>query len=431
MNHKKASINNNYIEWLVAIAVAYATSFIILESYFQEFMPIFRTISGIMRSVVILLLLHCQIEHYGLNLRKKSFFYFFILYCLYIFYYIVFLPLVKIEFVAGVPGSQTGSIMPFLYRSLQVIGYLLCAETILKNMKPLKYVIISFFCAVIPSFLFIQYVGVEALQILEKDDLGFSRLALGYCNVYSLVISVIFLKNIYNRDVLTFLFTILNIVLVIYILIMGGERGPIFWGIANLFICFFLLSKNKIRYVLLMSIFGFLLYFNVDTVVKGLDSIAPRAAEKIRKTVIEGDTNGRFDVENEDGSLYIIGLKQFLTSPIYGSYFRLVGSGQRYMGAYPHNIFIEVLMTMGLLGFIPFMSFLYNGYKKVNKVMKRRQYTESQLCCLIFFLLTFLQFQTTWSIVASASFWLFFYLMCIFDCKIEERVETNHNIAKH
>ena len=414
--------SNNYIEWLVAIAVAYATVFTILESFLEMYMPLLRTISGSMRSVTILLLLCYQIKHYGLHLRMKLFVYFFLLYSFYILFYLKFFPVLKMDLLSGVPGSQSGSIIPFLYRSLQVLGYLLCAQTILNKLNPLKFLIISFFGGVVPSVSLIQFIGVDTLQFLSRDDeIGFSVLALGYCNTYSLIISIIFFKKLTQRGVLTSFFVIINIISIIYVLLIGGERGPIIWGIVNLVICSFFLFQKAIRIILLSSFVGFILYLNFDIIIQGLSSFAPRAAEKIEMTVKEGDTNGRFDTENEEKSAYLIGLNQFSTSPIYGSYFRLVGNNRYFLGGYPHNVFIEMLITMGVFGFIPFMIFLYKSYKKVRRVMKKGIYTEAQLCCLIIFLSTFLQLQTTWSIVANAAFWLFFYIMCIYDNKIEEK----------
>ena len=155
-------------------------------------------------------------------------------------------------------------------------------------------------------------------------------------------------------------------------------------------------------------------------IIETLRPYVPRAAEKLELTFKEGDTNGRFDMDNEEGSTYIIGLKQFASSPIYGSNFRLI-TYRYFRGHYPHNVFIEMLITMGLLGTIPFILLLLKAYKKVLKVIKRGNLQDPQLCCLVIFLGVFLQLQTSWSIVANAAFWTFFYIMCIFDLKIVER----------
>lgn len=69
-------------------------------------------------------------------------------------------------------------------------------------------------------------------------------------------------------------------------------------------------------------------------------------------------------------------------------------------------------MTMGIIGFIPFLYLMLKAFGNARRTFRRR-YSDSQLACLILFLAPFLQLQTTNSIVASMSFWVFFYVMCI------------------
>ena len=173
----------------------------------------------------------------------------------------------------------------------------------------------------------------------------------------------------------------------------------------------------------------FLIIANIDSIIGGIGHVSSHAAEKVESTLKEGDTNGRFDVNNPEGSTYLIGLNQFFQSPLWGSYFRLVTEHRSFKGAYPHNVFIEILMTMGLLGFIPFIAFLVKSWKKVNKVLKKENCTDGKFACLILFLSTFLQLQTTWSIVLNLSFWPFFYMMCVFDMPIKEKTSIGHIYA--
>lgn len=419
---KKTNRSNSFIEWLVAIAVAYATTFKILEIFFDEFFPLLRNVSGIMRSVIVLLLFFFQIRHYGLHIRGKKFFVFFLTYNLFLVIYLFVFPIYKLEDLKGFPGAASGSTFAFFYRSIQIVVYILSAETIIKHLSVKKYILVSFLAAVIPSILFIQYVGVDAIQYLEHlDDEAFSLLALGYCNSTLLVLEILFFKKFVSDGMLSTLFSCVVIVSVVYILFVGGERGPIIWAFVNLCICFYILSKKVSRYLIYLALISIFLFINIDIIIETIRPYVPRAAEKMELTFKEGDTNGRFDMDNEEGSTYIIGIKQFASSPICGSYFRMITNHKVFRGHYPHNVFIEMLITMGLLGTIPFILLLLKAYKKVHKVIKRGGLQDSQLCCLVIFLGVFLQLQTTWSIVANAAFWTFFYIMCIFDLKIVER----------
>ena len=402
---------NQYAEWIVALNVTFVVTFSVTISALRIFSPQIASLANILRVLALVPLFIFQISNYGIRIKEKNGLWFFIIYTVYIFSYLELFPVYRMGDLKHVPAS----IWHFFYETVQILILLSCAETITRHLKVKKFLILSFFASVLPSVIVIQYIGVEILQVFgqERDDDDFiSKLALGYCNAPLMVLSIIFFKKILKDKWLSMFFATIIILMSSYVILMCGERGPIVWSFMSLVICFFLLAKKISRYIVWTFILGVILYINVDFVLLGLSQLAPRTAERVELTITEGDTSNRFDTDNEEGSTYIIAWNQFLSSPIYGSYFRLITNNPSLRAHYPHNVFLEIMITMGLLGFIPFLFLLYKAWKVVRKTFKQRQYTEGQLGCLVLFLSVFLQLQTTETIVTYQAFWLFFYIIC-------------------
>lgn len=411
---------NVYGEWIVALAVMFAATSSVSINVLNIFMPLLGSITGMLRNVTLLLLLMFQIKHYGIRIRGKYGFIFFVAYSFYIFLYLNVFTVYKIDELFHAPTSNFN----FFYRTAQVLIYLLCAESVIRHFNGTKFLFVSFFTSIIPSIFFIQYVGIETLQVLgqDKDSEEFiNSLILGYCNGPLIVIGILLHNKLLKNKLLSNLFAVAIIASASFVLMAGGERGPIIWTAVNLVICLFLTVKKVGRYVFLMLVCGVLFFLNFDSIIEGLEKVAPHTAEKMESTVKEGDTNGRFDPDNPEGSTYIIAWNQFLTSPLYGSYFRLITNHRAFHASYPHNIFLEMMMTMGLLGLLPFVYLLLKAWGKVRKSFKCRKYTESQLLCLVLFLSEFLKLLTTGTIVSNTTFWAFFYIVCNFNMSAIER----------
>ena len=402
-----------YIEWLVALAVSFSITFVVADSVFDTFFPALGRMTGLLRNVVLLLLLFYQIGHGGIKVRGRRVFLFFIVYSFYILLYTTVFSVYKAADLVKAPSS----VLNFFYRTGQILIYLFCADTIVKYIKPAKFLIISFFVAIIPAVFFISYIGVDTLQVFGQDKNGddyISAMLLGYANAPIIAVSVLFYSRLFKSRALSRLFASTIIILSGFVLVAGGERGPILWTIVNICICFFLTHKNVAKYVLIALGLGLLLLVNYNSIMAKLEEIAPRTAEKISSTVEEGDTNGRFDLNDPEGSTYIIGLRQFASSPLFGSYFRLKTNHWIFRGHYPHNVFIEFMITMGLMGLIPFLFLLWRSWKNARRI-KFSDNKDGQLFCLALFLAIFLQLQTSETIVFNSTFWLFLYIICNLD----------------
>ena len=110
-----------------------------------------------------------------------------------------------------------------------------------------------------------------------------------------------------------------------------------------------------------MIVIYLILVSNIEFLIRALSIFSERLAYQASLTFYYGDTNGR-------ETLWEVAILQISFDPIWGYYPKLIYTtmGSWFFGYHPHNIYLESLMTMGLIGSIPF--FLYLIYTLVKKV---------------------------------------------------------------
>ena len=122
--------------------------------------------------------------------------------------------------------------------------------------------------------------------------------------------------------------------------------------------------------------------------------INPVVSARLLALIEESDLSGR------DGA-YDIAIGQFLSSPLYGDYFVLTSGPLA--GLYPHNIILESLMTLGLIGSIPlFILFLRSIYQGIKLFKINHQF----VWLFFIFLSVFFKGQSTWNLYASDELWI-------------------------
>lgn len=396
------------IEWIVAIAVMMISTFSVSSGIINIFFPIGKSIILFSHPLLVILLLLYQNKWYGIKLQNRTFFIFFLLYSVYILLYITELRIYPLPLLAATPSS----VEYFMYRTILLLGYLLCAKTIYRKFNVNKFIVVSTLGCLLPTLWYVNLVGVDFLQNYgnSDDSTYIGQLTIAYSNAPLLIIAFFNFNKLFRPIILSRFVSIFIIIAVGYILIVSTKRGPIFWSLICFIFCLYYKDKNVFKYAMTLFILTIVLYSYVDVALDWISKIAPYSAERISRTLYEGDLTSRYDETNISGSAYVIGINQFLNSPIWGSYFRLIVSSGIFKGYYPHNIFIEVLITMGVVGFIPFILLLRKAFVNIHHVFKC-QFETNQLSCLVLFLMSFLKLQTTGSLLLYNSFWVFFYIM--------------------
>lgn len=394
---------NKYIDWIVALAVTYITTFAVLRGIIGQFIPGLTTLLYVLHICLALSLIIYHSIHRGFTIINKGLFAFFLIYLIYILLYVTILRALPLAEMEEIPKNFNA----FIFYYFPLFCYFFSAETIIEKFDVTKFLVISFLTCTIPSIGYIMFIGVDTLQIygIARDEETLSWLTISYANLPLLIMGIFYIDKIFSAKWLSILFSIIVVLSTLYILLMATRRGPILFAIIVLLLCF--QYKHKASFTVFfftLLIVGFLI-MNIDNLIEAISKIAPQTAERLDRTIYEGYTNGRFD---DGAGTYDVGYRQVETSPIFGSYFRITSGSLR--GSYPHNIFVEILMTMGWLGFVPFAFFIIKTIRNVIELSKS-QYSTKYLAIIIIFLSTFFMLQTSGTIVVSTSFWLFFYIL--------------------
>lgn len=402
------------IAWLVALTIALSLSAGIFNFALVNllgFQSIIIVIT-LLRVFIVLLILLFQMKHFGIRVLSKTCMTFFLLYSFYILLYLTVFRIYPIEELSGVPGS-VGS---YIVNSLYLLGLLLSADTIVRYFNIRYFLILSLLFCVLPSFFVLQYIGVDVIQEvgIKRDEQGISPVSFGFTNSPILLISLFYFHKLFKSKILSIIFNIGTVLLCSYIIVIAGQRGPILWTIVAMFIYLSMKTKKKVKYYLLVFVFGVIIYIGRFAIIQELKYYVPRTAEKFEMTIVEGYTSGRFDLDRPDQSTFLIGIQNFAESPLFGYNFRLVTDYYEFKGSYAHNIFIEILMTMGLLGFIPFVYLLLMVYKKSKRSLKGNN-NEKLHPFLLIFLSSFFLLFTSETLLLYYNFWLSFYVLCSAD----------------
>ncbi|WP_162143857.1 O-antigen ligase family protein [Chryseobacterium daeguense] len=185
---------------------------------------------------------------------------------------------------------------------------------------------------------------------------------------------------------------ILGILLGLFPIYVSAARSPVLALLVILFIFLILINKKKYWiFFSIMIIVSLILLFVMYQTGFGNKFIF---FERINAAIFERNASGRSFYLNK-------GIEIFINHPITG------GKALFEDGMYPHNIFVEVLMSTGMLGmalFINYYKFVAQSFIKVLKHIDK--YKESGVI-IFFFLQYFILSQTSGNIYSSFECWYF------------------------
>lgn len=241
---------------------------------------------------------------------------------------------------------------------------------------------------------YIGQVGMIATSTVGEDVLG--HLALAYCSTLGISIGIFYLLNnkvkFWER-----VYVVIIVCFSVISFILASGRGAAI-GLLISFVFFFLSQKNlkrKIKYFLFIAFISLFVIWLINTFGSNLVNRF--------NDINYGGGNG----DNDQDIRLLIWKKsfsQFLDHPLFGS--GLVING---IGGYTHEIFIEVLMTTGFLGFIPFIWMVWLAFKKTFYIFRN---TPSYSWIGVLFLVSFSQNIFSGAIYSNS--WIWFSMALLF-----------------
>lgn len=141
-------------------------------------------------------------------------------------------------------------------------------------------------------------------------------------------------------------------------MLRAGSRGPMLSGFVVLLFVILSMTKNKIANFSLLLLVGIILWFSLAYLENVISDISPVLHERLYRDSVEDQLYGR-------DNLYTLAFSYFLESPIWGKYFCLYMDGEM---VWPHNIFIESLLQLGIIGFALMMTIVVKSCIKVLSI---------------------------------------------------------------
>lgn len=407
------------ISFLVVINIMFFTTINVLETFLGFLNPAYGTLFVYLRVILVTFLLIFQTKHYGFHMSGRSFVWFVFIYTCFLFYYIFINPQVKSDDLKAAPHL----VIVFFMNTYILFVLLFCAETIIKYFKLNLYLFLSFVICTIVSLFYIETIGIDyMLAVADNDDTIISGMGIAYANAPIIALALTNPYSLLNNKIISIVIAIAISSAVGYLLLVIGERGPLLWPLITIAVVYFFKNKISFKYIILLSCIIALVVVNFDSILESIGGISDNTVKRIEEA-LEGNTNGRTD---SDG-VFVRGIEEFQKAPLLGHYFRITIHSSFFYGHFPHNMFIEILMTMGIIGFIPYFILLFKTLVNIVSFFRKRT-DDNMIVCLVFFSLVFFQLQVSSTIVFNYQFWLFFYIL--YNIKVFSSKKVCPNIVK-
>lgn len=258
--------------------------------------------------------------------------------------------------------------------------------------------------SILSFLLYSRFIG--EVSRLASGTIGedvISPLALSYCA--TLIIGTISSYLLYNKvNKIKMTIGIFTVGLSVVPFFLGASRG----SLIALFIPFLLMIFSSRSFAFIVySIFGlFLLGFGLVYLDNALDSGLVDRFVGISDAIEEGSSSA------SRLNIWKTSFGQFLDNPFWGDKLSVDDFGN-----YAHNIFIEVLQTTGVLGFIPFILLIVSAFRSSYKLIK---YKVEYSWISVIFIQCLIQSLFSGAIYTSA--WLWTSMALIFSVRSSSKV---------
>jgi len=212
--------------------------------------------------------------------------------------------------------------------------------------------------SVLSIMLYGKHIGqVARVSTNTTGESAMSPLILSYCGAVIIGVTAFHLLYVKKKSKLTKYLSLIALALAVIPFFLGASRGSIF----AIFIPFFMMAlsylsfKSILKYIFLFTIIIVLLVYLDEYLGSGLLNRFLGTSEAIESG---GSSASRLGIWSKS-------LSQFVEFPIFGDRLNTVG-----VDYYPHNIYIEVLQTTGIIGGIPFFVLVYQTIKASFNIFK-------------------------------------------------------------
>lgn len=401
---------NKLIYWVVNILMVLV--FLDDAIYNMSIQPGSPIRVGLMRAITIALTI--IVFFYSIPLlkeRAKGVIWIFTIYSLFSFYYIFIDRQVPRELMLGVKAENTALFRDYLILTMQVAS----APLILKKFDPSFFskcvilVLASYWPYYITHTNLSLYIMAGAREyaanmhmqelMTEERYIGafqFSRLAcLGIlCTLYVC-------KNFNLKNKWYLALGVYSFLINLYCVFIASKRGPLLMLFVTLVTFLYyraMVSRRNMTYIIII---GFVLLFSSEFLITYL--YQADFAYGLMSRIVQVTEDGGSHRFGEEDTEFVQAFMQLIKNPFTGTYFRITNEFSWTYGSYPHNFFLETIMTFGILFSIPFYKMIW---KQIKKCINNIKINDEMLLLSLMFIYFFLCLMTSGSIFCSEIFWI-------------------------
>ncbi|MFH0726539.1 MAG: O-antigen ligase family protein [Pseudomonadota bacterium] len=224
--------------------------------------------------------------------------------------------------------------------------------------------------SILTFYFYKQLIGtvVRISLVIKHNQNYISPLALSYGSVLGIGVGIGYLlTNKVGRLKKLFIYTTIMISFVPFFL--GASRGSILaLSFPFVFYLFFAQGIKKRAHIIISM--GVLCIFLIISTAYFGSGVFFRFANISHDIESSSSSAGRLEI-------WRYSLIQFINNPVFGNSLNCTK-----VNFHPHNILLEVLITTGIIGFIPFFLFLCSIFTKMKVIVK--QHSEYFWICVIF-----------------------------------------------
>lgn len=191
---------------------------------------------------------------------------------------------------------------------------------------------------------------------------------------------------------------LLAVLLGIGSVLLGASRsGLLITVLLALFVVVVRLKQQKVSFWKTLLVIALLLSSMVWWLSTFVDSSEIALFQRLTGTL----QNQQVGAKEARDFIWENAFNQFLNSPVVGDQLF-----ERETGYYPHNIFIEVLMSIGLVGFVGFGGLVIFLGKQFNRIYTQLNSSPYLIVLLVLWIVQFTLVQTSGGIFVSPEFWI-------------------------
>lgn len=261
----------------------------------------------------------------------------------------------------------------------------------------------SIISGLLTSILYGQFIGqVSRLTSTTAGKEVLNPLSLSYTSTLIIGLIITYLNtNKTNKTNIFLSYTAILLSIVPFFL--GASRGSIFSFILPLFFLVItnLSLKTFIRYTLLFAVIVGVIFYLDNYLQSGLLNRFLGISQAIESG---SSSASRIDI-------WKTSLNQFLDYPFFGDKLQTNN-----INSYAHNIFIEALQSVGILGFIPLLILIIKGLKASFRIYKNNR---NHAWITVFFLQSLMQNMFSGALYNASWLWTGLAIVLAYEVKVK------------